>query len=43
MRQMNPATNNVGQMFTQDKPVVTVGAEKLEDLQQKADDGPGKI
>lgn len=40
---INAATNNVGQMFTQDKPVVVVGAEKLENLQQKADDGPAKI
>lgn len=34
---INIATNNVGQMFTKDKPVVAVDAEKLDTLQKEAD------
>lgn len=33
----NGATNNVGQMFKRDKPVVIVDKEHLEELQNKAD------
>lgn len=33
----NWGTNNVGQFLKPDKPVVTVGKEKLEDLKDEAD------
>lgn len=32
----NLGTNNVGQLLKPDQPTVKVGAEKLEDLQEKA-------
>jgi len=37
---INAATNNVGQLFAKDKAVVTVGAEKLDEVVKQADAKP---
>lgn len=34
---INLATNNTGQLFTKDKPIVHVGVKELDELKQKAD------
>lgn len=36
----NFSTNNVGQLFTKDKPIVHVDAEQLTELKQQADNNP---
>src|SRR4051812_46205423 len=38
---INAATNNVGQMFTKNKAVVTVDKEHLENLQAQANEAVG--
>lgn len=37
----NLGTNNVGEMFTKDKPVVTVSEGKLDELKSEADAAKG--